>query len=262
MTIAFEHAGRGLRVPLSRRQFEEMTAALLERTRFTVSSLLREAGLTWGEITRLLVVGGSTRMPMVAEMLERESGKTVDRCLAADEAVAHGAAIYAGLLRSTADHPQHDAKIVNVNSHSLGVLGVEQQTGRPRNRVVIPQNTPLPATCSARFRTHAHDQRSVVVHVVEGGDASGNNCTPIGKCVLRELPPGLPAATPVEVTFSYASNGRLSVEASVPHIEKHTRIDIVRQSGLSDTKIDEWGRRLRRGMRPLDLGSGTGGAPW
>ena len=96
--VMFEHAGETIRLTIPRQQFESLTSDLLERTRLTVRNVLRDAALGWKDITRLLVVGGSTRMPMVQRMLEEESGKQVDRSLSADEAVAHGAALYAGLL--------------------------------------------------------------------------------------------------------------------------------------------------------------------
>ena len=88
VTVSFEHVGQGLRVAITRAEFEDMTADLLDRTRFTVSTVLREAQLTWKDLTRVLVVGGSTRMPMVCRMLEQESGMKVDQSLSPDEAVA------------------------------------------------------------------------------------------------------------------------------------------------------------------------------
>ena len=228
VTISLAEDGRMLQVPLTRAQFESMTAVLLERTRFTVSNLIKQAKLRWQDITRVLLVGGSTRMPMVSEMLEREAGQSVDRSLAADEAVAHGAAIYAGLL-ARMDGPQFpEFAVRNVCSHNLGVLGIEPETGRPRNRVVIHKNTPLPATKFKGFCTRRKGQQSIAVQVIEGGDASGNHSTPIGRCVVRDLPPELPAETRVEVAFSYASNGRLTVHARVPDIHREVRLDIVR----------------------------------
>ena len=189
----------------------------------------------------------------MSEMLERDSGISVDRSLAADEAVAQGAAIYAGLLRNDDDLPLQRVEITNVNSHSLGALGKETKTGRNRNRVLIPQNTPLPTKSSARFETRRDDQRSVVVAVIEGGDASGNNSTPIGRCVVRELPPNLPAGTKVKVEFSYKNNGQLTVDASLPGIERKARLVIERASGLSESKVDEWGKRVADGMKPLNM---------
>jgi molecular chaperone DnaK len=209
--IIFEHAGYEIALPLSRQNFESLTADLLDRTRFTTINLLRQACLSSKDLNRLILVGGSTRMPMVSAMLERELGIKPDRSLSVDEAVAHGAAIYAGLLLATKSISVN-MRVHNVNSHSLGVLGIESATGRKRNTVLIPRNTRLPATNTRCFQTRRDDQNSVVVEVIEGGDASGNGSTPIGRCIVRNLPPGLPAGTAVEVTFSYEQNGRLKVQ--------------------------------------------------
>jgi molecular chaperone DnaK len=253
ITISFEHGGMGVRVPLSRQQFEDMTADLLERTRFTVGKLLKDAKIAWSDITRILLVGGSTRMPMVAAMLEKESGKAPDRTLSVDEAVAHGAAIYAGLLLENDEYRRMSVR--NVNSHDLGVLGIEPQTGRPRTKVMIPRNSPIPLSKTSRFKTHRPGQKSVAVKIVEGGDASGNNATPIGTCVVRDLPPGLPKGTQVDVSFTYAANGRLLVHADLPDLGQEASMEIERDSGLSDGEMILWERRLRNGFRPLTLDS-------
>lgn len=252
-TIAFEHVGQGLRVPLARSQFEALTADLLQRTHFTVRSVLKDAGVEWKEITRLLRVVGSTRMPMVQQMLEQESGTKVDRSVSADEAVAHGAAIYAGLLQSVRSGARPTMKVRNVNSHDLGVLAKEPGTGRPRNSIIIPRNSVLPVTKGKRFKTHGPNQPSVAIHVIEGSDATGKNCTPIGTCILGDLPSGLPAGTPVEVFFTYAENGRLTVRGQLLSLNRDATLTIDRASGLSDTNLEEWDRRLRRPEGLLNL---------
>jgi molecular chaperone DnaK len=250
--INFEHAGHSIRLTLTRQQFEAMTADLLDRTRFTTTNLLREAGIKATDLTRLLLVGGSTRMPMVGAMLERELGVKPDHSLSVDEAVAHGAAIYAGLILAC-EPSLHGMSVRNVNSHSLGVLGIESATGLKRNKILIPRNTPIPASNAGRFKTRHQDQRSVSVKVIEGGDASGNGSTPIGRCNVVDLPPGLPAGTPVVVNFEYAENGRLMVEARLPTIDKQAVLTLDRASGLSEEKLATWERRLKRGLRPLVL---------
>ncbi len=252
-TITFEHAGFMVQVPLTRAQFEEMTADLLDRTRFTVVNLMQERGLKWEDITRLLLVGGLTRMPIVQKMLEELSGKKPDRSLSADESVAHGAAIYAGLVMAakTADRPEFSVR--NVNSHSLGVLGIEKATGLPRNRVMIPRNSPLPAVKTSRFATHRANQAAVAVNVVEGGDASGNDATPIGKCVIRDLPPGLPARTPIDVTFRYGQNGRLTVKARLPDLNKEATSEIQRSTGMTVEVMKNWNERIQKGDGPLKM---------
>jgi molecular chaperone DnaK len=253
-TITFEHAGEAIQVVISRSQFEEMTADLLDRTRFTVLNLLQDAELQWSDVTRLLLVGGSSRMCMVQQMLEELSGMTPDRSLSADEAVAHGAAIYADLLLNSAKGLPPKATIQDVNSHNLGVLGVENKTGRPKTKVMIPRNTTLPARAVATFTTRTTNQGSVVVKVVEGGDASGNDATHIGKCIVRDLPSGLPAGASVEVMFQYDGDGRITVNARLPTIDKEANTEIERASGMTAEEVRKWNDRLRNGNGPLCFG--------
>lgn len=248
LTISFEHVGQGLRLPMTRTEFEEMTADLLERTRFTIRSVLSEAKLGWKDVTRLLLVGGSSRMPMVQKILEEESGMKVDRSLSPDEAVAHGAALYAGLLVSketaspTAKPPM---RVRNVNSHDLGILSKDPTTGRPVNSVIIPRNTVLPVTKGKRYRTARKGQKDIVINVIEGGDSAGRNATSIGKCLIQDLPPELPAGTSVEVFFTYGENGRLTVEGRLPEFKRKAVLTVERTSGLNDAKLQEWDKRLK-----------------
>ncbi|MBS0204800.1 MAG: Hsp70 family protein [Planctomycetes bacterium] len=254
VTITFEHVGQGIRLPITRAEFEEMTADLLERTRFTIRSLLKEARLQWSDLTRLLLVGGSSRMPMVQKMLEEESGLKVDRSLSPDEAVAHGAALYAGLLMAR-DVPTAAGKpaakpamrVRNVSSHDLGVLSKDPATGRSVNSVIIPRNTVLPVTKGKRYRTAKVGQKSIVINVIEGGDGAGRNSTPIGRCTIRELPSDFPAGSIVEVYFTYGENGRLKVEGRLPELRRKATLSIERASGLNDDKLNEWGDRLKAG---------------
>ncbi len=251
--IVFEHSGHGVRIPISRMMFEKITSDLLERTRLTVRNVLREGGLQWPDITRVLLVGGATRMPMVKRMLEEESGKIPDTTLSPDEAVAHGAALYAGLLMEFGPLFEQSVIVRNVNSHDLGVLGVDPTTGRPRRRVMIPRNTPLPLTRTKKFQTRRDNQDSVAVRIVEGGDDAGQNATLIGTCALRQLPPGLPAGTEVDVSFSYEQNGRLKVRASLPRTGRAAGVTLERSSGLSEALRQEWYEMRSQGKGPLKL---------
>ena len=118
---------------------------------------------------------------------------------------------------------------------------------------MIPRNTPLPATKAKKFKTHRSNQTSVAVQIVEGGDASGQNSTPIGMCVIQDLPPGLPAGTPVEVVFQYAQNGRLTVKAQLPSAKRTATLTLERAAGLSDRLLQDWTDRLRKQAGPLKL---------
>jgi len=248
--FSFDHQARAVRVRLSREKFEQLTADLLDRTRFTAQRVLREAGLKWSDLTRVLLCGGSSRMPMVRAMLEAESGGSIDRSVSVEEAVAHGAAIYAGMLLARAAGERPCVSVTNVNSHDLGVLGIEPTTNRPRRKVLIPRNTVLPATHSSRFVTHLENQKNISVPVIEGGDASGTGATAIGKCVVRNLPKHLQRGTSVVVNFTYTDNGRLTVSATLPELENAgATMTIERSTGLNDEKIKYWQDRIAAGMR-------------
>ena len=186
--------GRMMEVPVTREQFQEMTADLLERTAYTTRQLLAAAKMRWRDVSRLLLVGGSTRMPMVVDMLRQLSGLEPDHTVNPDEAVARGAALYAAyLLEKEARGGQHaELTITNVNSHSLGVEGLHPQTLRKTNVVLIPHNTPLPAKVTQRFATKSESQRSIVIQIVEGESSVPSECTAIGRTVIRDLPAGLP----------------------------------------------------------------------
>jgi len=238
-------------VALTREEFEALTSDLLQRTMFTVERLLRTARLRFDDLTRLLLVGGSTRMPMVQQILEQASGKSVDRSLSPDEAVAHGAALYAGFLQRGSRAADRSLVVKNVNSHDLGVLGIEKATGMKRRRIMIPRNTKLPARSKSSFVTHRSNQRSIAVHVVEGGDDSGKNATPIGKCLVSDLPAKLPAKTPVVVQFYYAANGRLSVKASLPDMGIESSVTVERASGMTEQALQQWEQRMASGQSLL-----------
>src|SRR5262249_52785134 len=123
-----------------------------------------------------------------------------------------------------------------------------KQTGRTRSKVMIPRNTPLPAKSHGRFSTSKADQRNIVVSVVEGGDAGGRNATLVGKCVISELPAGLPANIPVDVNFSYSANGCLTVEAELPELRRKASTTIERQSGVPEYVIKAWIEKIESGV--------------
>jgi molecular chaperone DnaK len=244
-TVAITCGDIRVRIPLSREQLEEMTGDLVDRTRFTVRRLVKDAKLTYADLTRILLVGGSTRMPMIPAMLEEETGKAPDRSLSPDEAVAHGAAIYANALMGRFGENQFE--IINVNAHDLGILGVEKSTGMPRRRVMIPRNSPLPAESSQQFATRREGQRSALLKIVEGGDDSGNGSTAIGKCVVRDPFGGTAVGRSVQVTFRYAPNGRLEILAR-SEAGQIASLLIERAIGMPESELETWTQKVQSGL--------------
>jgi molecular chaperone DnaK len=248
--IACDYRGQAIRVEVTRQQFEEMTRDLLDRTAFTTRQTLSAAGLTWNDIERILLVGGSSRMPSVVEMLRKLSGKQPDASVSPDEAVAHGAALHAGiLLAKHAGHSPHFS-IKNVNSHSLGLVATDVRTRRPRTAVLIPRNTPLPVTARRVFKTQRPAQRSILVQIVEGESANPDDCVQLGKCSVRDLPANLPEKTPIEVKFRYEDNGRLTVMVSVEGMDKQRKHELTRENTLSQEQLDAW----RKYVTGIDAG--------
>ena len=179
---------------------------------------------------------------MVVEMLRQLSGKEPDHTVNPDEAVARGAALYAAYLlaKEKGSGVHADLDITNVNSHSLGVEGIDPDTFRKKNCILIPHNTPLPAKFMERFATKAANQRSIAVQVLEGESSQPSECTAIGRTVIRDLPDNLPKNWPIEVTFKYAANGRLTVSATVPGTHQSTTLELERAAGMSNEGIARW----------------------
>ncbi len=239
--IQINYQGCASETTVTREQFEEMSADLLERTAYTSRQVLAVAGLRWQDLQRILLVGGSTRMPMVARMLQNFTGIQPDRTVNPDEAVARGAALYAShLLAARSGGARNTFQVTNVNAHSLGVEGIETDTLRKKNIVLIPRNTALPARHIERFATKSDGQRSIVIKVLEGESAQPGECVTIGRTVIRDLPAGLPQGWPVDVTFRYGTNGRLAVEALVPGTNHQSRLELVRETGLSNEGLARW----------------------
>ena len=258
-SIACDHRGTAMRADVSRHDFEELTADLLSRTEFTVKQTLAASGLTWLEIDRVLMVGGSTRMPAVHEMLREVSGLEPDVSISPDEAVAHGAALQAGLILSQREGRKKPFQIRNVNSHSLGVVGHDPLTKRKRTAVLIPRNTPLPASSNRPFRTQKSNQASILVEIVEGESHAPEENTPLGRCAVRKLPDNLPAQTPVHVGFHYEENGRLRVEVRVDGIDTLLQHEIQRENSLSQEQLDGWRQHIARIPPPKpNKSEGTG----
>jgi molecular chaperone DnaK len=245
-TITCSHGGHVLTVPLTRAEFEGLTRELLVRTKLTTQQLLRQAGLAWGEVERVLLVGGSTHMPMTREMLEELAGKPPDNTLAVSEVVARGAALHAGILaaqrRDSRLHLEAAAAEalgqvveINVNAHGLGIE-VKAQEERV-NDVLIPKNTQLPTAASRVYRTVAAGQSKVRVKVLQGEARQPDACISIGECWIEGLPPGLPRGAPVQVRYGVGSNGLIDVMALDMTSGKMARTTIHRSSGLGEEEL-------------------------
>jgi molecular chaperone DnaK len=252
-TITCRHAGKALSVPVSREQFEAMTADLLQRSADTTALVLQQAGITAAGLDALVMVGGATLMPQVPRMLRGLLGLEPHHEISPHTAVAQGAAIHAAILEAKHHGQRSDlaekvrrmlaaVKQENVNSHGLGVLAHNPKSGKEINHVMIPRNTPLPVEVRQTFRTKRDDQRRVTIQVIEGDAPDPRACSLLGKCRITELPGNLKKGSPIEVTYAFDASGRIRVAAREAATGKEAAIDIQRRGGLSQQQLDAYTR--------------------
>jgi molecular chaperone DnaK len=253
-SVTVAHAGHRITLPVSRTEFETLTKDLLVRTRLTTQQVLGQAGLSWGQVDKVLMVGGSTHMPATGRMLADLTGKAPDRSLAVSEVVARGAAVHAGIRatrasagrQSSAASELADVVEISVNAHSLGV---EARKGEERiNHKLVGKNTQLPAVAEQVYFTVADNQPRVRVRILQGEAHQAEACIPVGECWIDGLPPNLPKGSPVRVRCGVAANGRIEVTATDLTSGRAATAAIHRPGGLTDEQLAreaEWVRGLR-----------------
>lgn len=227
---ATQEGPKHLDLDITRAKFDELTAHLIEKTMGPAKQALADAGMEPGEIDKVILVGGSTRVPAVQEAIRKLLGKDPHKGVNPDEVVALGAAIQAGVLSGDVK----DVLLLDVTPLSLGI----ETLGGVATRL-IERNTTIPTSRKQIFSTAADSQTSVEIHVLQGEREMAAANKTLGRFMLDGIPPAPRGMPQIEVSFDIDANGIVNVSAKDLGTGKEQRITITASSGLNEDDIDK-----------------------
>ncbi len=266
-TMVVNHAGHSKSIAITREEFETLCRELVDNCKSLSERVLEQAHKSWSEIDTVLLVGGSTRMPMIREMVRQISGKEPVTELNADECVAHGAA-WKAVIGQVQEGGQaardwnnanpaltdiaKNVKVRRIVAHHLGCVAHDGDSGSPKKSfLMLKQGTPLPASYVEQFATLADGQTFVEFPVTQGGyypdlkKSEVDDCVLLGTVKLGPLPTATPAGTPIEITYQFTEDSILRVVARDVRSGVSVNVDIEHKGGMSEGEMGLAKQRIK-----------------
>jgi molecular chaperone DnaK len=249
-TVYLSAKGKSARVTVTRKLFSDLVADFITRTELLINAVMTDSGLDWKDIEQILLVGGSTRIPAVQDMILRVTGKKPSSQVNPDEAVALGAAIQAGIVIAKDQNENVNdmvrmkygaMNVSDVTAHSFGAITLDEFDNK-RNAIIIPKNSKIPVRKSQIFYTSTPNQTQVKMVVIQGEDPDPEFCTTIGTTTL-DFPPK-PENSPIIFNYEYDVNGIIHAAAKDPDTGKKSEIQIAREGALTKEQIVDKKQKL------------------
>ncbi|MEX2112574.1 MAG: Hsp70 family protein [Pirellulales bacterium] len=244
--VHIERHGAETDVVVQRHAFEEAAGELVERARTIAESVVAQAGMAWRDLSHLLLVGGATRMPMIAGMIESVTGLKAATTMHADEAVARGAVLYAEQLLAAREGRALAAtmNITDMTAYNVGMEWREHGADHAENVVLIPRGAELPRGTTSNLLTDVDDQTSAEVQLLEGNSRDADACRRIARVKISGLPSELPRKSVIDVLYQITAEGRLQVKAQLQKGGLPLAIEVERASGMTEAEVGAWKKLL------------------
>lgn len=233
--FSVSHDGITETVEITREDFEDMISTLLAKTDIIIGDVLDEASMSWNDIDKILLVGGSTRSPFISERLEKTSGIKPSKEVNPDEIVAIGAILQGLMLDETQE--LIDIEVVDVNSHSIGISSRDSEKNIMENTIILKRNSPIPASNSRPFYLTHENQEDVKITINEGEDLDLDYVKELGSTLI-ELPEGLSKGTGIEIEIAFDENQIVHMFARLEETGEYLgEMHIERKSNLTQDEI-------------------------
>ena len=223
---------------VTRKQFEEIVKDLLNKTHEPIDRVLADAGISETQLDQIILVGGSTRMPMVAKDITAFLGKEPERAVDPDYAVAMGAAIQAGLISGNIN-PEEGLVMTDVCPYTLGIRTADDGKGNAMS-VIIPRNTTIPVTRSESYCTTRDRQRAAMIEIYQGESDYASNNHYLGEFLIDGIPPAPARKEGIDVDFTYDVNGLLKVRATLRSTGKEMAIQVDMKQDKEEKDLSGW----------------------